>query len=403
VWLTQPWAYEALLSSGDEGGRSDSVSFSEMVPKFRRGAAEMASDQGERSRPRCRPSCARPAPVLVFPGTGAGLLLAKPGSPVLIMECMTVQERTVDSIMVGRRHRTELGDLKPLIDSIQRYGLLQPITVTADGVLICGRRRLEAIKRLGWRTVSVWLKPNISEGLEMLIAEYDENTTHKPLTVIEQAALYREIRDLIREDAARRQQASRFGSGESPEPVLAGLPVGSRHERESRAQASRFVSGCDSHQRLERIISMERIAADKTRSSGVRRQAESELATIRNGGAVDPGWERVQALVQAEELNTLPAPEDVSEFLDAALKQAATSRAGRIAENRRRREAQADQTKRSMRSFNLKWAEQVGWSRKYAAEEAALLKPEDWAIFTGFVEECHAFIAEVERLRSAAA
>lgn len=59
------------------------------------------------------------------------------------MKGMTLQERTVESIIVGGRHRKELGDLKPLMDSIQRSGLLQPITVTPDTVLICGRG--------GWR------------------------------------------------------------------------------------------------------------------------------------------------------------------------------------------------------------------------------------------------------------
>lgn len=312
------------------------------------------------------------------------------------MECMTIQERTVESITVGRRHRTELGDLKPLMDSIQRVGLLQPITVTTDGVLICGRRRLEAVRRLGSRTVKVWVRSGISDGLEMLIAEYDENSTHKPLTGIEQAALYREIRDLMREDAARRQEASRFGSGESPEPGL-----GSRHAMESRAQAARMVSGSDSHQRLERILAMERIAADKTRSTAIRQLADSELEVIRNSGAVDPGWTRLQAAIRVEELTKPASPEEFSPMLDEALRQAKADRRRRVAENRQRRQAEAASRKRSMRSFNLKWAEQVGWSDKYDPAEAAGLKPEDWKLFLDFVDECHAFIDEVERLRTA--
>ena len=45
-------------------------------------------------------------------------------------------EWTVESIRVGRRHRTELGDIDELAASIERDGLLQPITVTPDGVLV---------------------------------------------------------------------------------------------------------------------------------------------------------------------------------------------------------------------------------------------------------------------------
>lgn len=86
-------------------------------------------------------------------------------------------------------------------------------------------------------------------------------------------------------------------------------------------------------------------------------------------------------------------------MFDTAVKDARASRARRIAENRRRRKAEAATTTRSMRSFCLKWAEQVGWSRKYSAEEAAGLPPDDWAIFIQVVDECHAFIEAVEQVR----
>ena len=36
-------------------------------------------------------------------------------------------ERAVDSIIVGARHRHDHGDLTPLVESIRRHGLLQPI------------------------------------------------------------------------------------------------------------------------------------------------------------------------------------------------------------------------------------------------------------------------------------
>ena len=54
-------------------------------------------------------------------------------------------DRTVESIQVGRRHRRDLGDLDALAASIERDGLLQPITITPDGLLVCGVRRLAAI------------------------------------------------------------------------------------------------------------------------------------------------------------------------------------------------------------------------------------------------------------------
>jgi ParB family chromosome partitioning protein len=117
-------------------------------------------------------------------------------------------ERNIDSIVIGVRHRIDLGDLGPLMKSIQRVGLLQPITITPDGLLVCGRRRLEAVKRLGWRSLKVWVRSGISDELSRLLAQRDDNELRKPLSPVEQAALYEELKKLLAEDAARRQEAS---------------------------------------------------------------------------------------------------------------------------------------------------------------------------------------------------
>ena len=106
-------------------------------------------------------------------------------------------ERSVASIVVGERHRRDAGDLTPLMDSMKRVGLLQPVTITPDGYLICGYRRLEAAKTLGWNTLRVWVRSGISDELTRLLAERDENTTHKPLAPLEAAKLYEELLVLV--------------------------------------------------------------------------------------------------------------------------------------------------------------------------------------------------------------
>ncbi|HWB38320.1 MAG TPA: ParB N-terminal domain-containing protein, partial [Rugosimonospora sp.] len=114
----------------------------------------------------------------------------------------------VDAIKVGRRVRVDLGDIDELAASIRATGgLLQPITITPDGWLVCGLRRLEAVKRLGWTTVNVWVR-NLSSPLAMLLAEREENTVRKALTLTEAATVYREMKTVEAEDAARRQQAT---------------------------------------------------------------------------------------------------------------------------------------------------------------------------------------------------
>src|SRR3546814_20896167 len=90
-------------------------------------------------------------------------------------------ERRVDSITIGARHRSDPErDLAPLMRSIERLGLLQPVTITPDGVLVCGHRRLAAVKELGWTTLRVWVRTGVSDHLTQLLAAQDENTTHRP-------------------------------------------------------------------------------------------------------------------------------------------------------------------------------------------------------------------------------
>ncbi len=97
---------------------------------------------------------------------------------------------------------TQLGDRSELLRG----------EITPEGHLICGFRRLEAAKALQWRTVRVWVRSGLSDELTRLLAERDENTTHKPLSPLEAARLYEELRTLVDEDADRRKKATQFGA-----------------------------------------------------------------------------------------------------------------------------------------------------------------------------------------------
>jgi ParB family chromosome partitioning protein len=75
-------------------------------------------------------------------------------------------EWPTNHIRVGRRFRKALGDLRPLSESIEAVGLLHPVVITPQGRLVAGRRRLEAVRLLGWRTVPVHVVDleNVAEG-----------------------------------------------------------------------------------------------------------------------------------------------------------------------------------------------------------------------------------------------
>ncbi len=60
----------------------------------------------------------------------------------------------LSSITVRKdRQRRAVGDCSDLIESIQRLGLITPICLTRDNVLIAGERRLFSMKKLGWETL----------------------------------------------------------------------------------------------------------------------------------------------------------------------------------------------------------------------------------------------------------
>ena len=206
-------------------------------------------------------------------------------------------DRTVSSIQVGARHRRDLGDIEGLAASIQKYGLLQPITVTPDGVLVCGARRLAAIKQLGWETVRVWVRSGISDPLAYLLAEQDDNVLHKPLTQMEQAGLYREITELLREDADRRKGATQFSSEHQPGddgPAKFAGPSQSAGDR--RKQAADMIPGGASYATLDKITWLQDVAADVDQPEDVRSQAAQELENIKQGAHVNPAWQRVRDL-----------------------------------------------------------------------------------------------------------
>jgi ParB family chromosome partitioning protein len=80
-------------------------------------------------------------------------------------------ERRLDSITVGLRHRKDPGDIEALARSIDEVGMLQPITITPDGVLVCGWRRLEAVRRIGWNTLKLWVRSGISYEISHHLAQ----------------------------------------------------------------------------------------------------------------------------------------------------------------------------------------------------------------------------------------
>ena len=101
----------------------------------------------------------------------------------------------VDSIKVRNRVRSDAGDIQGLMDSIKRYGLLNPITVNEKNELIAGERRLRAAIHLGWRTIPAIVISGADRISEMEM-EIEENVQRSDFTEEELVRAYMKLNKL---------------------------------------------------------------------------------------------------------------------------------------------------------------------------------------------------------------
>lgn len=132
-----------------------------------------------------------------------------------------VERIPLSVIEIGERDREDLGDIGDLAESIRAVGLLHPVVVTAEHVLIAGRRRLAAVERLGWDEVPVTVA-DLETARDLLRAEADENTCRKSLSPVEASKARERRARVLSEDAKKRQKKAgqTHGRGQIASPNL---------------------------------------------------------------------------------------------------------------------------------------------------------------------------------------
>ena len=308
-------------------------------------------------------------------------------------------DRAVDSLIVGTRHRADLGDIDALAASIERDGLLQPLTITIDGVLVCGARRLAAIKRLGWRTVNVWVRSGLSDRLGQLLAEQDDNMLHKPYTQLEAAGLYREIKQVMAEDAARRKAATQFSAENQPGDDGPGkFPGPSGALGDARELAAAMIPGGGSYKTLEKVGYIEEIAANPTQPETLRAEAGAALERIEAGDPVHPLYLAIHESAEAAR--------EVREATMHALAADAVARANAMKKGKKPKPRlkplvpdDAPPVRYPLRAFVQTWGELANWWTHYDADTLAReLTDEQFDNFLATVEGTTGF---AEALRTA--
>lgn len=99
---------------------------------------------------------------------------------------LTLREIACDAVQVANRHRRDMGDLEVLATSIATEGLLQPIGVTEENVLVFGERRLLAVRDILREPTIVARVVYVSS---ILAGEYAENEIRKEFTPSERVEI----------------------------------------------------------------------------------------------------------------------------------------------------------------------------------------------------------------------
>ena len=194
----------------------------------------------------------------------------------------------IDEIVVGDRHRTDLGDIQKLKNSIDDVGQLQPVVVTAERRLIAGYRRIAALKLLGMDEAEVTIAANVDDALSGLKAERDENTCRKGFTKLEATALAKAIREI---EAPKAEERKRHGKKTNEPPP--NLGEGGRTDAKVAA-----VTGIkpETQRKIDKIT---RLALDHDAPEIVREAALAGYETMKadDTAAVHPLY---QAVIAAE-------------------------------------------------------------------------------------------------------
>jgi ParB family chromosome partitioning protein len=109
----------------------------------------------------------------------------------------------LDDIIIKDRVRREIGDLKPLMESMRLHGQLNPVTLSRENELIAGHRRTLAARELGWKFIEAHIVDRATE-IEKLQLELEENVHRKDFSPEELLAGFKRLDKLMHPSLSRR-------------------------------------------------------------------------------------------------------------------------------------------------------------------------------------------------------
>lgn len=202
---------------------------------------------------------------------------------------MPTEKRMIDQIVIGERHRRDLGDLTDLTESIKNLGLLHPVVILPSGKLVAGARRLEAVKKLGRKEIDVTVADDLDSAQRLLEAERDENTCRMEMKPSEKAKLGMDLEELERPKAeTRKRDGAQIGTlvrdGKDPSGKL---PEGSKkhkHSETGEAVGAAIGMSRNTYYRAKKVVEL----AEAGNVSAI-----AEVAEMDRTGKVTPSYRRL--------------------------------------------------------------------------------------------------------------
>lgn len=160
----------------------------------------------------------------------------------------------ISSITIHRedRQRRTLDDIDSLADSIARLGLINPITIDQDHILIAGERRLMACRQLGWTHVEARFFNDLSQT-ERVLLELEENIKRKDITWQEHTAA------IAKYHALRKEEESTWDERKTAQAIGMSFQNVNKHIKVARELSSPLVQQSPTfHTAVERAQSVAR-------------------------------------------------------------------------------------------------------------------------------------------------
>lgn len=194
------------------------------------------------------------------------------------MELVAIKDLKIS----GDRQRSEVKDLDRLADSISEFGILEPIIIDENNVLIAGFRRMSAAILLDWAEVPAIRRDDLSE-LDKKRIELEENIQRQQLTWAEEAKAIAEI-DAMRAEIDpnwNRDQTAEV-VGKSRRTIFNSIELAKALEDDPELAEAKTLVGA-----LQRLGQKKRLAAREAQVKSRKLSGATLTAQIEVGDALD--------------------------------------------------------------------------------------------------------------------